>query len=84
MLGRVLELAAFLKWFVEEEAIPQLSENGSGGLSIVMWSSGNFVGVAFLGVADMIPPSSREVLNRYIRSFIIYGSCLLLSSIERY
>ncbi|KAJ3477156.1 hypothetical protein NLI96_g10658 [Meripilus lineatus] len=75
VLGRVLELAAFLKWFVEEEAIPQLSENGSGGLSIVMWSSGNFVGVAFLGVADMIPPSSREVLNRYIHPPDLISGC---------
>ena len=73
---RVLELGEFLKWFVEHEKIPKISESDVGkvgGISVLAWSSGGCLGAPFLGLAESIPPPTRAILDEYIRSLILYG-----------
>ncbi|KAI0930702.1 hypothetical protein AcW1_003659 [Taiwanofungus camphoratus] len=80
---RGLELAAFLTWFIETEAIPPVSvlttDDGSdkdiGGLSILGWSSGNCTTLSFLAHADTIAERSRTLLDAYLRTIVIYDPC---------
>lgn len=71
---RVVELANFLEWFVRKEGIPKVSPSSDdGGLAIITWSSGNHLSIPLLGFAEVVPPSTRDFLNEYLRSIIIYG-----------
>lgn len=81
MKQRVLELAAFFSWYIEKEQIPPLQEldgQKTGGFSLITWSAGNAYGVSFLGFAEIIPSQQRQLIERYMRSYVLYGmpSCL--------
>jgi len=76
---RVLEYARFVEWFIEREQPPALQESKgkrAGGISAVFWSGGNGLGVAFLAYADLLPQHTREVLEKYIRSYVLYDAPL--------
>jgi len=75
--SRVRELAKFLEWFIEKEAIPlstSIDDRRSGGLSIMSWSTGNHLSLAFLARGNILPTKTKETLNRYLRSYIIYDA----------
>ncbi|KAI0755320.1 hypothetical protein C8Q80DRAFT_1217006 [Daedaleopsis nitida] len=74
---RAAEIAAFLRWFIETEAIPPIREvPGSeallDGLSLLSWSGGNSTTLAMLAHADQLSEATRELFNKYLRSFILY------------
>ncbi|TCD61959.1 hypothetical protein EIP91_007668 [Steccherinum ochraceum] len=74
---RVHEYASFLRWYVENEDTPLLEEangNRTGGVSLVMWSGGNGYGPAFFAYADTFPAHTRQVLQKYLRSYVIYDA----------
>lgn len=76
---RGAEIAEFLRWFIETEAIPPIrAVPGSGalvgGLSLLSWSGGNGTTLAmFAWHADKLPATTNKLFNKYLRSFIIYG-----------
>lgn len=87
------ELAAFLAWFIEAEHLPEISLTTSadgketdlkGGLSILGWSMGNIPALSLLGNLDKLPTTGRDLLGKYVRSYIMLGrrSLLRLSSKE--
>lgn len=73
----VLEYARFLEWFIEHEKPIPLKENAdgkrTGGVSLVFWSGGNGMGIGFFAYANLLPQRTREVLEKYLRSYILYG-----------
>ncbi|KAJ3008093.1 hypothetical protein NUW54_g3292 [Trametes sanguinea] len=97
MAERGLELAEFLRWYVETEAIPPiaLTSEGvrTGGISLLSWSGGNWHTVAMFGNVDKVPESTRKLLSTHLRSFIMFdpSSSVIgqkippgLSSLRRY
>jgi len=76
--SRVEELGRFLEWYIEKEAIPLLVEvdgGRTGGLSLMGWSSGNHLSLSFFARGDIMPGKTRAMLDRYLRSLVIYGTC---------
>ena len=60
------------------EKIPPIREEGGdgklvGGLSILGWSGGNGHTLCMLAHADKLPEGTRELLDGYLRSLILYG-----------
>ncbi|KAH8111951.1 hypothetical protein DFH11DRAFT_559094 [Phellopilus nigrolimitatus] len=71
--ARGIELATFVRCFVELEKVPQASPDGkSGGVSLTGWSSGNFYTLPLLAYADSIPAETREAIAPFLRSLIIF------------
>ena len=76
--SRGAEIAEFLRWFIEKENIPPLQQtSGSGaavgGLSLLSWSGGNSLTLSMFAHVDELAESTNELLNKYLRSFILYG-----------
>ena len=78
------EIVAFLRWFIETERIPPISERQGldlkhcGGISLLGWSSGNCQMISVLAHADKLPEDTRVLLDAYFRSFILHGACCRL------
>lgn len=78
LAARGAEIAVFLRWFIETEKLPPIREDtGSerlvGGLSLLSWSGGNGPMLAMFAHADKLAGETRQLLNLYLRSFVIYG-----------
>ena len=76
--ARGFELATFLRWFIEKESIPQIhtaagGDKAVGGLSILAWSGGNSQTMPLFAYADELPEETQALLDKYLRSFIMYG-----------
>ena len=73
--ARGLETAAFVRWFVETEKIPEChTSGGGGGLSVLApWSGGNCQTLSVLANADMLPEDTRKIFDGYFRTLIMYG-----------
>ncbi|OSD07584.1 alpha/beta-hydrolase [Trametes coccinea BRFM310] len=76
MAERGLEIAEFLRWYIDTEAIPPITLTpegvSTGGISLLSWSGGNWFTVAMFGNAGTIPESTRKLLNTYLRSFVMF------------
>ncbi|KAI0820428.1 hypothetical protein BC628DRAFT_1330448 [Trametes gibbosa] len=77
MQKRGLEIAAFLRWFIETENIPPAQEHAgqgelAGGLSLLSWSGGNCPTVAMLAHADKLPEETRKLFETHLRSIIMH------------
>ncbi|KAH9925391.1 Alpha/Beta hydrolase protein [Epithele typhae] len=68
---RGFELAAFLCWLIDTEKIPPIN-GGAGGISLLSWSGGHALSFSMFGNAGLLPEKTRDVLNEYLRSFIMY------------
>lgn len=78
--GHGLEIAAFLVWFIQKENTPPLSRDGrAGGLTLLGWSWGNAMTMAFLSQASELPADDRDLLTTHLRSLIIFGAQRLLA-----
>lgn len=76
MKQRVAELAAFFVWIIEKEKISPLREvqgKRTGGFSLVAWSGGNAYATTFFAYAESIPQEQRELLEKHMRSYVLYG-----------
>lgn len=73
--NRGSEVAQFLANVVKEKDIPPASEDGkSGGLAIMGWSLGNVTTMAFLRHLESYPEAVLSTLDKYLRTFFIYGA----------
>lgn len=77
--ARGLELGAFLAWFIRTANIPAPANGAdagetSGGLSLFAWSGGNCIAMSLIAYADHLPEQDQELLERYLRSYIIFGA----------
>jgi len=73
--ARGLEIASFLDWFIRKENIPAFAlDSGTGGLSLLAWSWGNVVTMAFMAQASELPRDTRCLLDVTFRSLIILDS----------
>lgn len=73
------ELAAFMEHFIEENHIPKLKvSNGqrTGGLALLTWSMSNMLAFAFLANAVSFPQETRELLEQYLRTVVLFGEHL--------
>ncbi|KAJ3557176.1 hypothetical protein NM688_g1611 [Phlebia brevispora] len=74
------QIAKFLEWFVTKHKVPQLrviDGKKSGGLSVLAWSLGNVFLLAFLAYAHKLEEKTKSVLEKYLRSAIVFGQqCL--------
>lgn len=81
MKARGLEVGAFLAWFIKTEHVPAPSAepgdaNASkqlGGVSLLAWSSGNCSAMSLFAHAALLPKEDQELLNKYLRSYIVFG-----------
>lgn len=81
LIQRTTEVAKFLRWFIEKEKIPKISESQGrrvGGISIANWSASGCLATSLLGFGASLPSSTREFLGDYLRSVILYGMYILL------
>ncbi|CCM02472.1 uncharacterized protein FIBRA_04572 [Fibroporia radiculosa] len=76
--ARGLEIAEFIRWFIETKCIPAISKtsdsirSSTGGFSLLGWSSGNCQTIPLLAHADKTPEATRRLFDEYFRTFIIY------------
>ncbi|KAI9057477.1 alpha/beta-hydrolase [Trametes sanguinea] len=74
--ARGIEIAAFLRWFIETNGIPPIKDSSegtrSGGLSVLAWSGGNCHALAMFAHIDKLPVETRKLLGAYLRSFITF------------
>ncbi|THH31895.1 hypothetical protein EUX98_g2265 [Antrodiella citrinella] len=73
----VLEFATFLQWYIQHEDIPPVqvhhsSGERSGGINLVAWSAGNTLFIPFFAMADSIPEKVRDMIEPYLRSYIVF------------
>jgi len=78
--ARGMELATFIRWFIETERIPpitdDLNEDGrpSGGIALLGWSAGNWQTISMIACAKKLPVNTRNILDVYFRTFFIYDT----------
>ncbi|EIW51541.1 alpha/beta-hydrolase [Trametes versicolor FP-101664 SS1] len=71
--NRGLEIAAFLRWFIEFQCIPPIEgAAGTGGVSLLAWSGGTCPTAAMFAHADKLPVETRKLLDTHLRSYIMY------------
>lgn len=72
---RAKEFATFIKNFIEyDKKLPRISEDGkSGGIVLMGWSAGNNFIIPLLAYADVIDKDTREKVEPYLRSLLIFG-----------
>ncbi len=74
-----LQISAFLVHIIKKCDIPKFTEeNGKkkGGLALLGWSLGNLVSMSMLGNAGTLPDDTKDFLERYLRTVVMYGACL--------
>lgn len=79
------EVAAFLAWFAEHYDLPlprhdANTANGTtaaieGGMALLIWSSTNSAGISMLAHAPELPEKTRDTLEKYLRAYIMLGTC---------
>ncbi|KAI0820433.1 alpha/beta-hydrolase [Trametes gibbosa] len=77
MQTRGLEIAAFLRWFIQTYDTPPIKNEGEtkfpvGGIAVVSWSGGNCAAVGMFAHADKLSKETQKLLNEHIRSFVMY------------
>ncbi|KAI0826820.1 alpha/beta-hydrolase [Trametes gibbosa] len=78
MQTRGVEIAAFVRYFVESQSTPPVKNvpgtdaRAGGGVSILSWSGGNCPAVATFAHADKLDEETRQLLDDHLRSFIMF------------
>ena len=77
---RGVEIATFLRWLIETENLPPVTQVGgsderTGGVSLLSWSGGNFKYLSLFAHAADLPSDTRDLLGKYLRNLILYGQC---------
>lgn len=74
---QALEHATFIVKFIEAEKIAppkRVAGKDVGGVTFLAWSQGNMYLMSFLSNISQLDPSTNAVLERYLRTTIIYGN----------
>lgn len=73
--NRAGEFATFIRHYVEQNQIPQATEDQSaGGIVLLGWSAGNNFIIPILAHADSIDSETRLKIEPYLRSIAIFGT----------
>lgn len=85
---RGLEIAEFVRWFIETEGTPPIREAAGtealvGGVSVLAWSGGTCAAVATFAHADKLSEATRRLFDVHLRSFILHGMYYVLADDER-
>ena len=73
-LGR--EIVALLEHIIKQLSLSPVSIEGgkrTGGVAVMAWSYGNVVTMSMLAHAGQLPSQTQDVLNRYVRTVVLYG-----------
>jgi pimeloyl-ACP methyl ester carboxylesterase len=74
MSARGLELAKFWDIFIQDQDIPEVTEDGSsGGILILGWSLGCSYTLAAISAILKLPPKAQNRLASRIRGLVLYG-----------
>lgn len=74
--GRAEEYATFIKKFVEQERIPEMTADGKdGGIVLLSWSSGVAYTIPLLSFANCLSEDVRDAIEPYLRSYVSFGEC---------
>lgn len=77
MRSSVPEYANFVAWYIQHEKVVPFKEDSSGqktgGLSLLGWSAGSQWFIPFFALADAIPEHTRNAIEPYLRSYVMYG-----------
>ena len=71
------QIAKFLEYLIGSHNIPPLvCKDGEkyGGISILAWSLGSIILLPFLGHAHLLEEPTRNVLEGYLRTVVLYGT----------
>ncbi len=72
---RASEFAKFTEYIVVHEGIPKADwKSNTGGVFIMAWSAGNGYALPILSYADLLPETTRNHIEPYLRGFIIFGA----------
>lgn len=81
--ARAFEFARFIEWIVEHEGIPKADWTGNtGGVFLSAWSAGNGYAVSILSYVDLLPETTRSIVQPFLRGFIFFGACSLHGILE--
>ncbi|KAH9851679.1 alpha/beta-hydrolase [Lenzites betulinus] len=74
---RGLEIAAFVRWFIQTQDTPPIKEDPetkarTGGVSVLAWSGGTSFAVATFAHADKLDEETRRLLDAHLRTFILF------------
>ncbi|KAI0632494.1 hypothetical protein C8Q77DRAFT_1272422 [Trametes polyzona] len=81
MRHRGLEIAAFIRWFIEAEDVPPIRAHNTGsndarcltgGLSVPSWSGGNYPTIAMLAHPAHLPEETRRLFDTHLRSLVMH------------
>ncbi|EPQ56342.1 hypothetical protein GLOTRDRAFT_120887 [Gloeophyllum trabeum ATCC 11539] len=72
--GLGLDIASFLAWYARSSGIPKVGADGSGGISVLAWSSGNAQTSAAIANLGLLEEDKKALLRDYLRGYIIYDS----------
>ena len=73
-MGR--QIATFLAYFIHKYDIPTpriTRGKKNGGLSLLTWSLSNTMSMSLLGNAHTLPKKTKEVLDQYWHTLVMYG-----------
>ena len=75
---RAQELTEFLADFAEKENLPKACAD-RGGIAVMGWSAGNLYTLCLLSQASAVKDATRERLEPFLRSMVIFGTDNLLT-----
>ncbi len=72
------QLATFIVRYIEQNRIPVISsDRKTGGILLLGWSLGCTFGLSILSNADAYPEAVRTKLALYLRSYVMFGTCIV-------
>ncbi|KAG6885274.1 hypothetical protein C0993_003861, partial [Termitomyces sp. T159_Od127] len=72
-----VQLAHFLRWFIEQHNVPRVSaDHKTGGFAIMGWSFGNATAMTLFSHRDLLPSQTYDLLKDYVKNLIIYDATL--------
>lgn len=72
---RASEFAKFTEYIVVHEGLPKADwKSNTGGVFIMAWSAGNGYALPILSYADLLPETTSNNIEPYLRGFIIFDA----------
>ncbi|KAF8067693.1 hypothetical protein FPV67DRAFT_1416215 [Lyophyllum atratum] len=70
-----VQVADFLKQYIEKESIPKISaDHKSGGFAIMGWSMGTATAMALFSDPSLISSELYALLEPYVKDLVLYGT----------
>ncbi len=69
-----IQLAEFMRQFIEKESIPAITaDRRAGGIAVMGWSLGIIMAMPLLADAQLINPELSALLGPYFKDIILHG-----------